>query len=166
MPTSAQGSRLVIRPMERDDLAAIHNINTDCLTISLRDHYSKEQLKAWMKDQTLEGYWNRHEAGEDFLVAARNGLVVGYCSWQGAQLTALFVSPHIQRKGIGSALVKACETRAKQKITWLKALLGASDFYEAFGFVIDREGHDVKRGVKIPHVVMRREGKSASDDGE
>jgi N-acetylglutamate synthase-like GNAT family acetyltransferase len=62
-------------------------------------------------------------------------------------------------KGVGTALLAACAEDAAsqgQVIMVVKATLSSTDFYERHGFRTVASGADVKRGVEIPHILMRR----------
>ncbi len=72
----------------------------------------------------------------------------------GDELMSLFVRPDFQKSGIGTKLFEACDERAT--LSYVKATLGAVDFYGRFGFRVEREGYDVKQEVRIPHIFMCR----------
>lgn len=150
---SAQGP--VIREMRESDTPDVHRIHTACLTTSLVDYYSREVLEAWRFGRTPEGYWRCANSGETFRVAETDGVIVGFSSWCDEELRSLFIAPECQRHGIGSLLFHACEREAA--LTFVKATLGAVGFYNRYSFVEVGRGYDVKRGVRLPHVVMRRE---------
>ncbi len=147
-------SSLIIREMREADAVSVHRIHTECLTRSLTGHYSKRELEAWMHGRSPEGYWRFANSGETFRVAALDGEIVAFANWQGEELRSLFVSPAHQRSGIGTLLFEACDREAP--LTFVKATLGAVPFYNRLGFVETGRGHDMKRGVPLPHVVMRR----------
>jgi GNAT superfamily N-acetyltransferase len=92
--------------------------------------------------------------GVPYLVASINNIIVGYANWMGDELMSLFVQPNYHRTGIGSALFDACDQQ--NRISRVKATLSAVGFYRRFGFLVDHEGFDVKREVRIPHIFMRR----------
>jgi predicted N-acetyltransferase YhbS len=65
-----------------------------------------------------------------------------------------------QAKRLGTALFAACADDAAsqgQVIAVVKATLGSTGFYERQGFRIVAGGAEVKRGVEIPHILMRRD---------
>jgi GNAT superfamily N-acetyltransferase len=145
---------ITIREMLEADTVSVHRIHTECLTTSLTSHYSITELEAWMYGRSPEGYWRFANSGETFRVAERDGNIVGFANWQGEELRSLFVSPAHQRSGIGSLLFESCDRETL--ITLVKATLGAVSFYERFSFVETKPGYDLKRGIRLPHVVMRR----------
>ncbi|MEG8051957.1 GNAT family N-acetyltransferase [Sphingomonas aurantiaca] len=144
-----------IREMREDDTVRVHQIHTDCLTVSLKDHYSTVKLEAWMYGRSPEGYWHFANSGEIFRVAERAGEIVGFANWQGDELRSLFVSPEYQQAGIGSTLFMACDQ--ENRIAFVKATLSAVPFYSRFSFVETGLGFDMKRGIQLPHIAMRRQ---------
>jgi putative acetyltransferase len=147
-------STTVIREMREADTIHVHQIHTDCLTVSLKDHYSTAQLEAWMYGRSPEGYWRFANSGETFRVAERNGQIVGFANWQGDELRSLFISPAHQYAGIGSALFRSCDQESR--VGFVKAALSAVPFYRRFSFVEAGRGFDMKRGIQLPHIAMRR----------
>jgi GNAT superfamily N-acetyltransferase len=97
-------------------------------------------------------------------VAEQENAVIGFASWQDDELLALFVHPNAQAKGAGTALLVASAEYATSQghvIKVVKATLSSVGFYEHHGFQVVARQADVKRGVEIPHVLMRRD--SAAD---
>lgn len=107
-----------------------------------------------MSGRSPEGYWRFANSGETFRVAEIEGGIVGFANWRDQELRSLFVTPMRQRSGVGSVLFRACEREARLDL--VKATLGAVGFYQRFSFVEVSRGFDLKRGVQLPHVVMRR----------
>lgn len=140
--------------MRETDTIHVHRIHTQCLTTSLIEDYSPEELEAWMFGRSPEGYWHFANAGETFRVAEIDGEIVAFANWRDQELRSLFVTPTRQRRGVGSVLFRACEGEAR--LTLVKATLGAVGFYHRFSFVEVGRGFDLKREVQLPHVVMRR----------
>jgi GNAT superfamily N-acetyltransferase len=145
---------IVVREMREADTIDVHRIHTECLTTSLIDHYSPQALEAWMFGRSPEGYWRFANAGETFRVAEIEGGIVGFANWRDRELRSLFVTPMRQRSGVGSVLFSACEREASLNL--VKATLGAVGFYQRFSFIEVERGFDLKRGVRLPHIVMRR----------
>jgi GNAT superfamily N-acetyltransferase len=108
-----------------------------------------------MYGRSPEGYWRFANSGETFRVAERDGEIVGFANWQGDELRSLFVSPECQRAGIGSTLFAFCDR--ENRVSFLKAALGAVSFYKRFSFAEAGRGFDMKRGIQLPHVLMRRD---------
>lgn len=147
-------SEIIIREMHEADTISVHRIHTECLTTSLTDYYSAGELEAWMYGRSPEGYWRFANSGETFRVAELDDVIVGFASWQGEELRSLFVNPACQRAGIGSTLFEFCDR--ENRISFVKATLGAVSFYRRFFFVEAGRGFDMKRDIQLPHVLMRR----------
>jgi len=150
---------MIVRRMRPEDASEIHTIHTECLTRTLREWYSAEQLAAWLSGRTPKGYLRACALGEHFFVAEQAGVVVGFASWQDDELLALFVHPDAQVKRVGTALLAACTEDAISQghvIVAVKASLSSTGFYERHGFLNVARGVEVKLGVEIPHIVMRR----------
>ena len=145
---------VIIRPMAETDVSEIHNIHTNCLQTSLANHYTHQQLQAWLYGRTPEGYWRSQQAGSPYLVATINDTLIGYANWMDEELMSLFIQPNFQKSGIGTKLFQACDDQAT--LSCVKATLSAVDFYKKFGFEADHEGYDIKHEVPIPHIFMQR----------
>jgi len=91
------------------------------------------------------------------LVAERDGSIVGHVmisgailraddgtEWSVASLAPLAVAPEAQRRGIGSALVKAVTARAEEMGEPLVVLEGSPAYYGRLGFE-----HSVPHGIHI-----------------
>lgn len=102
-------------PMDRDALLA----NPDAIAVPL------EQI----------------EAGDVF-VAQLDGVIVGFAAVVprkdgGAELDALFVEPHLWKRGIGRTLVDYCTDVARSRAAGVLHVIGnphAAGFYAACGF--------------------------------
>ena len=141
-----------VRSMTDADVRAIHEIHTACLTRTLSAYYSSEQIAAWLKGRTPEGYLRAASGGEQFFVAEASGRVVGFASWQDDELLALFVHPDMQRGGVGGRLFEACMSDASgmgSAIVHVKAARGAEAFYRRRGFTATGQGSVTKHGVVI-----------------
>jgi GNAT superfamily N-acetyltransferase len=152
--------RALVRGMADADAGAMHAIHGACLTGSLSGRgYTREQVEAWMAGRTPEGYVEAARGGERFLVAERDGFVVGFASWQDGELVSLFVHPDNQGRGAGASLADACLAEAADSgapITLVKSAIGAEPFYQRYGFVESGPETMTKRGVSIPHTRMHR----------
>jgi putative acetyltransferase len=151
---------MVVRRMRPEDVSEMHTIHTECLTRTLREPYSDEQIAAWLSGRTPEGYLRADDSGEHFLVAEEEDVVIGFASWQDDELLALFIHPDEQAKGVRTALlIAAASDTASQGhvIKVVKATLSSVGFYERHGFQVVASQADVKRGVEIPHILMRRD---------
>ncbi|WP_242346536.1 GNAT family N-acetyltransferase [Anaeromyxobacter terrae] len=95
------------------------------------------ELRAWSSLPALYHRWAMTVGGERYVVAERDGVVVGYAARRGSELTAVFVLPRAAGGGVGSALVRHAERAARRagapRLRVLAAL-GAVPFYARLGF--------------------------------
>ncbi|TWB49099.1 L-amino acid N-acyltransferase YncA [Rhizobium sp. ERR 922] len=148
------GADILCRPMEERDSVRIHDIHTDCVTLSLSAYYTKLQIRTWLEGRTPHGYLYGAMTGENYVVAEQKGSLVAFTSWRGDELRSLFVCPERQRSGIGSLLLESDDRLADVK--YVQATLNAVGFYKKFGFQPVSIGCVEKRGVRIPYVHMRK----------
>jgi GNAT superfamily N-acetyltransferase len=81
--------------------------------------------------------WAMGPGGETYVVAERRERVLGYAARRGAEVTAVFVRPHEQGRGVGRALVRAlCAAAARdgERAVHVLAARAAAGFYAALGF--------------------------------
>ncbi len=95
------------------------------------------ELAAWASLPPLYHRWAMGPGGEGYLVAERQGRIVGYAARRGGELTAAFVRPREQGRGVGRALVEAvCRAAAGEgrRTVHVLAARAAAGFYAAIGF--------------------------------
>src|SRR4029077_4162559 len=78
----------------------------------------------------------------DIWVAEQKGRLVGFLAIQGSYIDRLYVSPHVQRVGIGAALIKHAMELSPTglELHTHKKNVVARSFYEKRGFVAGRFG--------------------------
>jgi N-acetylglutamate synthase-like GNAT family acetyltransferase len=101
-----------------------------------------------------------------FVATNESGTVVGFASYLGEELRAVYVHPEVARGGVGTSLLVALESHARDHgiaELHLDASLNAEAFYAARGYVASvRMTHPLKRGGSLECVRMtRRLGSSA-----
>jgi GNAT superfamily N-acetyltransferase len=150
-----------IRRMRLEDASGIHEVHTAAVRETCARLLTPAVIEAWLYGRMPEGYLSAAESGESFWVAVDEaGCVVGFASWQEDELLALFIDPSVHGQGIGGRLFAACErdaAEAGRSITCVNASLNAVSYYQALGFRAVGEGHQQKRGERIPHIEMVRE---------
>ena len=93
---------------------------------------------AWSSLSPLYHRWAMGPGGERYLLARRGGRALGFAAWRGGELTALFVRPGAQRRGVGRALVRAVALAARRegrRRLRVQAARGAVPFYRSLGFL-------------------------------
>jgi putative acetyltransferase len=120
---------------------------------------SPRALAAWASLPPIYHRWAMGPGGETYLLAEQAGRAVGYAALRGDELTAVFVRPGLQGRGVGRALVDAAVRRARRgghRRLRVIAASGAVGFYAALGF---RAGARVRAplpgGLSLAAVRMR-----------
>ena len=119
--------------------------------------YEPDIIEAWaplpLRPDHIDALAHRIENGEEEAIVARDpgGAVIGFGSFvpSGRELRAVYVAPDHGRLGIGGALLRALELRArKYGVTEfvLDASLNAEAFYRRHGYVTIRSGEHLLRG--------------------
>jgi putative acetyltransferase len=151
----------MIRPATAQDCAGILACHVAAIRELCAQDYSGTQLLAWSSRLTAEGYLPA-VAANVFLVAERDGEVVGFAEFAAArgEVVAVYVHPQHARQGVGTRLFRAIEEHAiaagLQELV-LNSSLTAVPFYERFQFVAGPPVvHRLGDGTEIPCVPMRR----------
>ena len=111
-------------------------------------HSVDETLK-WMRDSVF--------TSQDVLVVELDGVVVGYASFTGNEISNMYVLPGYQGRGIGSALLAAVLRSMPSEVElWVfESNVGATRFYGRNGFsTVARTNGDNEEG--LPDRLMRR----------
>jgi putative acetyltransferase len=143
---------LSIRRARPEDAAAIRDVHVASIKGLGGQTYDEEQVTAWARDREPEDY-PIGEPETAVFVASRRGSIVGF-GWLNTapdpdftadvdgKLAALYVHPAVAREGVGTTLLQALETRAREAgcaSLGLWASLNAVPFYEAKGYTTVRE---------------------------
>jgi GNAT superfamily N-acetyltransferase len=149
----------LVRPMRLTDVEEVHRIHCHCMALCLSDHYSADQVTAWMSDMTPLHFWAAQKKGQQFLVADLDGDVTGFAAWEENELCALFVLPDLHGQGLGSLLFTACAQKAADAQTPIErvhATLNAADYFRRFGFQPAGQSYELRRNIRIPLLSMVR----------
>ena len=141
---------LTIRDATEGDVENIYKIHTAAIRAKCSTHYSTEDVNVWVARQDKGKYLPFIKAHE-IIVAERGegGEILGFghltCDTNGSadgtamQIRGLFVDPDCGVKGVGSALVKDLEKRAKDfgktGCLIVHSSLNAVEFYKKCGFI-------------------------------
>jgi GNAT superfamily N-acetyltransferase len=99
--------------------------------------HASAELAAWASLPPLYHRWAMGPGGESYLLAERREQVLAYAARRGAEVTAVFVRPRAQGKGVGGALVRrlcAAAAREGHRTVRVLAAHGAEQFYATLGF--------------------------------
>lgn len=146
-------------PEDAESIAGIHMRSIREISAS---HYSPEDIEAWSAPRKPEFYLDSIR-NKEFHVAMEGDAVIGFGTFnqKTGEMEAVYVSPDMVRRGIGSELLRVLEKRAcslQVKHVYLKSSLNAIPFYERAGFT-QREAakHRLQSGVEIQCVIMDKE---------
>ena len=116
-------------------------------------------LAAWASLPPLYHRWAMGPGGESYFLAERGGRVLGYAALRGRELTAAFVRPAAQARGVGRALVAAAARAARRDGQRELSVLSARDaagFYASLGFrAFGRARLPLPGGLELAAVRMR-----------
>jgi GNAT superfamily N-acetyltransferase len=125
-------------------------------------HYTSEQVEAWAGRLSPASY-GEPIANKILFVAVDTGQICGFSQLdpKSSVVEAVYVLPTHSRRGLGSRLLSALESIAQAsgltQLT-LDASLNSVPFYEQAGYKRVRSvDHELKPGVSIPCVLMRKE---------
>lgn len=103
-----------IRPFRPTDSAACLALFFNAVHHGAAQHYSAEQRAAWAPHDRTQGRWEQGDDRATF-VAEIAGTIVGFADiTHGGELDHLYVDYRYQRRGIGTALITACEEYAQK----------------------------------------------------
>ena len=98
---------VIVRPSRPDDAAALMAILYDTFESTWQPQVSEAAAARFRAEQRPSAFVT--ERGHEFLVAERDGAVVGLVHWEGDHVTALHVHSRAARTGAGRALMDAAE---------------------------------------------------------
>lgn len=144
------GDDLRIRNATEIDADDIYRIHTEAIRKKCSTHYGTEDVNVWVARQNKAKYLP-FIAAKEIIVAEKAGKVIGFghltadtgtdpkeSDEKTMQIRGLFVDPDCGVKGVGSALMKEMEKRAKEceaGCLIVQSSLNAVEFYEKCGFV-------------------------------
>ena len=154
-------NKILTRKYQHKDARALADIYYHTIhSINLRD-YSKEQVDAWAPSSSLElEGWEKKWSEKAPIVALIGNKVVGFAEFElNGHIDCFYVHHEFQGEGVGSALMAAIETDAKEKnITriYAEVSITARQFFEGRGFHVINKQNVVIRGVELINFVMEK----------
>ena len=121
--------------------------------------YTPEEIQSWAIPKKPESYQDSIRTKE-FFVAEEDGVVMGFAvlNQENAEVEAVYVSSEAGRRGIGLALLRKLDERARTHslgVLHLYASLNAVPFYERAGYVAQQQSkYRLSTGVEIACVPM------------
>lgn len=157
---------ITIRRAKIDDAFLIHQAHMHSIQKLCVNDYTKEQIEVW-GNRPFDSERRRLAIQNDFVwVIDDDGLIEGYCelailntnNTPYANLCALYLTPKVKNKRLGSALLEVAEKQCRLiniKTITLHSTVTSLGFYEKMGYVktADWAEHTI-RGVAIPCIPM------------
>ena len=161
-----------IRAAALGDRAAIWKLHTASIRQLCAKHYAADQVERWAGFLTPEHYTAViTDPRRQVVVAEMAGKIVGFGQFHpdAAEVEAVYVDPEHAGVGVGSALMRHFEDRARQSSLpslRLTATLNAVPFYRRQGFLVTGQGeHQHPSGIVLRFVTMAKTLQNAADRG-
>jgi GNAT superfamily N-acetyltransferase len=129
--STAGGPQLTFRPLKSEDLRAISLVHRRACLIAyqfMNWAYPLEEVEAWYSPKLAGWTWTQGAFDADALA--------GFIALSGRHIDQLFIDPHYQRSGLGSALLLRALDSARGTTTLhvFEANQNARAFYAKHGF--------------------------------
>lgn len=151
-----------VRRAREEDCEGIWRVHTRAVREISSSHYTPEETESWAGPREPENYVESIRS-KQFYVAEEGGAVIGFgtLDYRQNEIEAVYVSPDAVRRGVGSAILRRLEERARAlglKSLKLDASLNAVPFYESAGYEAQKEmKHPLASGLEIGCVLMTKE---------
>jgi GNAT superfamily N-acetyltransferase len=152
----------MIRRATLADAEGIFRVHRTAIRDAAHTHYTSEQIEAWAGRLSPASYGEPIE-NKILFVAVDTGQICGFSQLdpKNSVVEAVYVLPSHMRRGLGSRLLSALESIARAsgltQLT-LDASLNSVPFYERASYRrVCSTDHELKPGVSIPCMVMRKE---------
>src|SRR5712671_1722582 len=105
---------LNIRRARQEDCQSIANVHSAAVTGIRTDLYTAEEIQAWAVPKQSEAY-EEYIRSREFFVAEEGVVIVGFgvLNQESSVVEAVYVSPGAGRRGIGLAILRKLEERAR-----------------------------------------------------
>ncbi len=158
--SASTGASLMIRPYRASDAASTLGVFFSAIRRTASADYNAEQIEAWASPEIdLEGWAVRREA-LNTTVATLDEVVVGFTDVdRSGYIDMLFVDPAHGRRGIATALLSwVLEAARGYGVASLAthASITAKPFFEAQGFVVEKQRREELGGVILTNYAMSR----------
>lgn len=130
-----------IKEFNESDLEPVYNLIQNTIDISYCQVYPREAIEFFKEWHSKERILNDAVAGYT-IVTRHNNEILGTGTLLDTNIRRVFVSPFNQRTGIGKQIVYNLENKAtveKLLSVELEASLVSKQFWESFGFFVERE---------------------------
>jgi len=151
-----------VRGAKEEDSEGIWRVHIRAIRNIANSHYTPEEIEAWASSRKPEHYVESIRNSE-FYVAEEDGAVIGFgtLNYKQNEIEAVYVSPEVVRRRVGSAILRRLEGRARDlglKSLKMDASLNAVPFYRSAGYKPQKGmKHRLASGVEIGCVLMTKE---------
>lgn len=151
-----------LREFRSDDAEDIRRLHVAAILATPPELYTREQREAWASGKEARIYVELHEQGQPFIVAADAvDRAIGFCHFAGEEIKGLYVDPHWQGQGVGTALLnnaeRALRAQGVTEITIHSGLPGLP-FYIRHGYeIISHHEHKTRSGVALETRMLRKQ---------
>ena len=151
-----------VRRAREEDAQGVWRVHLSAIRGVAHSHYTPEEVEAWASPRGPEHYAEAIR-NKEFYVAEEGDAVVGFGTLNPGEneIEAVYVSPEVVRRGVGSAILRRLEERARALgLNSLKmdASLNAVPFYRSAGYESQKgTTHRLSSGVEIGCVLMTKE---------
>lgn len=151
-----------IRKALDTDKEKIFQVHVASIKQSCRNHYTKEQLDAWVSVLSPSVYDHALKKKEFFVAedSEHSLLGLGMLDLDNAELSAIYIHPGAAGRGIGTRMLQKLELVAQQadikKLT-VYSTINANGFYQQFGY--QEQGpaqHNLPNGFKLECIHMTK----------
>jgi putative acetyltransferase len=169
MPLLIDYSIITIRKARQQDKKFIWTIHGRAIREIAGRYYTPKQIRQWLsslKPEFYESIIENHEC----IVAEYKGAIIGFGHMDSASslIAGIYVSPDYLRRGIGTMLLQALETKAGTlglMALQLCSSLNALPFYESAGYKAHMHmKHQLPDGTEIPCIYMIKKLLPSSHD--
>ncbi len=101
-----------IKSAKISDKENIYKIHTSTVREACKNFYTQEQIEAWLKNKSPEGYIEAIEKNEMF-IAEENNQIIGFGHAIAWEIVAIFVDPKSHKRWVGKMLLQYA-----MKIAW------------------------------------------------
>jgi N-acetylglutamate synthase-like GNAT family acetyltransferase len=151
-----------VRRAREEDCEGVWRVHVKAIREIANSHYSPEEIEAWASPRKPEHYIESIR-NKEFYVAEEDGALIGFgtLNHKENEIEAVYVSPEVVRRGVGSAILQRLEERARAlglKSLKMDASLNAVPFYISAGYESQKVAeHRLASGVEIGCVLMTKE---------
>lgn len=155
-------NKIQVRYYQKGDEKFLSKIYYDTIhTVNAKD-YTQKQIDAWAPWSSVQDYsgWQEKLAKIKPFVAQIDDVIVGFAEFEpNGHIDCFYVHHEFQGSGIGSALMREIDKKAKDKLiarTYAEVSITARPFFEAKGFQVIKQQTVQIRGVELINFVMEK----------